>query len=423
MPDPTPPIQPAHSAPTNSAGAATADERELTASIDALMAAGGTPTPSGAEADALDAVQSVEDLLADVAAELSGPAEEAAATDLAPTPAPDAPAPSSAATAAPAQTQPQTPSEPSAQAHAPTDIAAADDMLAAVAADLAAAPQPDEPPDEPESWKGRVTNGLAQDPAATPAPPEPHGSATMAREPASPVGSIDDLDQTLAESAEQVLADGQNAAAAAISPDSAAPAEPKKPEPSPPAKQPQAPAATTSPAPPTPAAPPAPTPVPATAIAPAAPRPSLLARALLPLATKTAALSPTVRQTISWLAVYTALLAVGVWGYLLVRDPATALEPTTDPTPFLKPGDVAPSPSSKAHAKPGHDDGHGNSAPTDGGHGSPKKADKKDSHGGDAHGPPKKDAKPKDAHGAPKSTDKKKPDDKKAAAKKDAGHH
>ncbi|MFN7021536.1 MAG: hypothetical protein ACK4WH_09445, partial [Phycisphaerales bacterium] len=60
-------------------GATTTEERELTEAIDALMAAGGEAVPeqAGAGEVALGAVQNVEDLLAEVAAELSA-AEEGA---------------------------------------------------------------------------------------------------------------------------------------------------------------------------------------------------------------------------------------------------------------------------------------------------------------------------------------------------------
>ncbi|MFN7021713.1 MAG: hypothetical protein ACK4WH_10350, partial [Phycisphaerales bacterium] len=129
---------------------------------------------------------------------------------------------------------------------------------------------------------------------------------------------------------------------------------------------------------------------------------------------KTAAMSPTLRQTVSWLAVYTGLLAVGVWGYVLVRGPEKPLTPTSEPTPFLKPGEDPPAP--KAHAKAdaggqgGKDEGHGSSG-----------------HGHDAHGPAKKTEKNADSHGkAAKASDKKKPAGKKDAKKNaggGGGHH
>jgi hypothetical protein len=167
-------------------------------------------------------------------------------------------------------------------------------------------------------------------------PPAPKGAAPPADGPVS----IEQLDVTLAESAEQVLEqDGVEVASARVGETDSAPE----------AGIPKVQAAPIAPSPPEPNAADDANPKP-TERAPAAIAdrpPSLLARVLSPLARQTSGLSPTVRQTFGWLAVYTALLSMGVWGYLLVRGGDKPMDPISDPTPFLKPGDRAPDPRPK----------------------------------------------------------------------------
>lgn len=134
--------------------------------------------------------------------------------------------------------------------------------------------------------------------------------------------------------------------------------------------------------------------------------------AMVPLARLsrvTGRMSVGVRQTIGYAAVLTLLMAVGLWGFLMMRGPSKLPEATSEPAVFLKAGDHAP----EKHGGGGGGGGgesHGGSAPAkkDEGHGAPAK--KKD----DGHGAPAK--KKDDGHGAPAK--KKEPVKKAGAAKK-----
>lgn len=356
------------------------------------------PLPGGEEAIA--AVETVDQLLADVAAELL-------AEDPAPVPHADASASSESGDDRSGDSVPEALVGESRAAQA----------MAEVSDDLTAAQTGDEP-------------GLEQS-GSEPASPE----APPAR-PASEA-SIDQLDEVLAETAEDVL-EAETARAAEV-PSEVAPSAPATPPPAaqavppgPAASAAAPPAATPPAAPAASAGKPASAAKPAAAPAESAPTgPGLAMRLLRPLADLSARMSPTMRQTISWLSVYTFLLALGVWGFLLLRGGEQHLEPTSDPAVFLKPGEHAPPPKPKAaeHGDAGHGDARGDSHGAGHGkassHASGKAAagGSKASHGSTksgSHGSSTTGSHGASGHGAAKKTEKKpsKPDSHGAADKK-----
>jgi len=432
---------------------ATASEQELGAAMDSLLGVEGADAGEGA----IDALESVDQLLADVASELAGP-DPAAVDGDAPSLLPLATEKSSTedelASVVPEHVDEQ------AEAGSPTQVGGVSinpEQPEEVSEFVDPASVLEEMSRECEAAKSAVPAATNTVPAASAVSSVDATEAPPAkREPDAP-GAIDRLDEALAAAAEEVLADnhasqsGQGDArgelgqaeasmlvssAPATATDSplssvaAKPANERTPTPS--AAKPVEPVAAA-----------------ATVQMAAAPKRvriglgDLVARALAPLAERTMGMKSVVRQTLSWMAVYTMMMAMGVWGYLLLRGADAAHEPTSDPAVLLKPGEHAPAPKAAAHGdghggqgekkasddhgapkkSSGHDDGHGNKAAAkpknDNGHGakSSEKAKKDDAHGA---------AKKSDGHGSSKSAkapDKKKAGADKKTAAKSGGHH
>lgn len=317
-----------------------------------------------------------------------------------------------------------------------SDFADPSALLGEISAELEAAADAETPlntdadVDEPDSAPPVAPDGDA------PTTAEPGGVPQTAERPstpdappeAGPAGAIERLDEVLAAEAETVLEKTPETPRIADPAGPAAVAATASPAPSPPATP--APAAT-APKPPPPATEvtaasdaeaPAPKPRPAPRI-----RPLLAAgvsRALRPLIRANSRLSHTARQTIAWAALITVFNAAWLWGYVLVRDPRAAPEPSGEGTRFYQPGDPAPE----------HQDDHGGAHPVsqhsttpapaaagkhDAGHG------EKGAHAGTSHGKAAASTKKKDAgHSASaKKKDSKPKSSKKKDEQKQAAHH
>jgi hypothetical protein len=284
-----------------------------------------------------------------------------------------------------------------------------DQMLADVAAELAGTDESEvndppvagtesTPPADTTALLDQVREDLGEGRAGATEPGLPFGAPPSPA--AADPGAIDQLDEVLAESAEKVLADSDTQTPAALVPDAPAPTPPQAAA-AVPAAQPAGVVARPAAAPTPQGEQGAAVPVEPARVRP--PRGSVIVRVLGPLAEKTAGCSTTMRQTISWMAVYTSLLAVGVWAFLLMRGPDKPFEPVSDPTPFLKPGEQAP----PEHHRKEPAGGKGEHPPASGGHGE---------SGGESepHKPAKNEVKAKaGGHGAAaksaQATDKKKP--------------
>lgn len=406
------------------------DQPAPTSDHDTISDSAPAAGAGGSGQAALDAFASVDELLAEVASDLTGGAAEV-------TPAADQPGAELDAalqSAADELANSQTPVHP-------PQVVAADEPEAAEAEDAAflnvtdATQALQQVQEEVESLReeadAAATVSKDAEPPAEAAEPTGGSEAT-----------IDQLDQALAAAAEEVMTAAAAAPSATV-PIEAEPAaasggegdlEPGAPEAAAPAPAPPKSVKAVGEARPAAAAEPKEEP----AVSGSRGVGGVVVAAVGPLAKLTAGLSPTVRQTVAWMSVYTTLLAMGVWGYLLVRGPAASHEPTSEPTVFLKPGDAAPAPKratghgTEAHGEDAHADPH---AKSDGHGGDAKKAaSKSDSGGHGSHGAPAKasakaktDSHGSSGHGSAKttkaSTSKSKSSDKKKTEAKSGGHH